>query len=186
VRCLKAQSGSQRYQDILAQIELGDALGFDTAWLGELHFIPSFSCLASPLILAAAAQRTKRVRLGTAVTLLPLHNPVKKAEDAATLDVLSGGRLEFGSRERRHPVYFAGYNVPQDESRERFEESLEVILRAWTSERFSYQGKYFRVQDVRLTPQPLQKPIHRFESSPIVPILSRLLGNLASQFLHRR
>src|ERR1700758_3759074 len=89
------QSESQRYQDILAQIELGDALGFDTAWLGELHFIPSFSCLASPLmILAAAAQRTKRIRLGTAVTLL--HNPVKIAEDAATLDVISNGRLGFG------------------------------------------------------------------------------------------
>lgn len=153
------QSESQRYQDILAQIEWGDELGFDTAWLGELHFIPSFSCLASPLmILAAAAQRTKRIRLGTAVTLLPLHNPVKMAEDAATLDVLSNGRLEFGVGRGATPVYFAGYNVPQEESRERFEESLEVILRGWTSERLSYQGKYFRVRDVRLTPQPVQKP----------------------------
>src|SRR6266436_1497058 len=153
------QSERQRYQDILAQIEFGDELGFDTAWLGELHFIPSFSCLASPLmILAAAAQRTRRIRLGTAVTLLPLHNPVKLAEDAATLDVLSGGRLEFGVGRGATPVYFAGYNVPQEESRERFEESLEVILRAWTSERLSYEGKYFRVRDVRLTPQPLQKP----------------------------
>ncbi len=89
------QSESQRYQDILAQIELGDKLGFDTAWLGELHFIPSISCLASPLmILAAAAQRTQRIRLGTAVTLLPLHNPVKMAEDAATLDV-SGEVLAY-------------------------------------------------------------------------------------------
>jgi alkanesulfonate monooxygenase SsuD/methylene tetrahydromethanopterin reductase-like flavin-dependent oxidoreductase (luciferase family) len=153
------QSESQRYQDILAQIEWGDELGFDTAWLGELHFIPSFSCLASPLmILAAAAQRTKRIRLGTAVTLLPLHNPVKMAEDAATLDVLSNGRLEFGVGRGATPVYFAGYNVPQEESRERFEESLEVIRRAWTSERLSYEGKYFHVRDVRLTPQPVQKP----------------------------
>jgi len=153
------QSEGQRYQDILAQIELGDALGFDTAWLGELHFIPNFSCLASPLmILAAAAQRTKRIRLGTAVTLLPLHNPVKMVEDAATLDVLSGGRLEFGVGRGATPVYFAGYNVPMEESRERFEESLEVILRAWTSERLSYQGKYFRVQDLTLAPKPVQKP----------------------------
>jgi alkanesulfonate monooxygenase SsuD/methylene tetrahydromethanopterin reductase-like flavin-dependent oxidoreductase (luciferase family) len=153
------QSESQRFQDILAQIELGDELGFDTAWLGELHFVPSFSCLASPLmILAAAAQRTTRIRLGTAVTLLPLHNPVKMAEDAATLDVLSNGRLEFGVGRGATPAYFAGYNVPQEESRERFEESLEVILRAWTTERLSYQGKYFRVQDVRVTPQPVQRP----------------------------
>jgi alkanesulfonate monooxygenase SsuD/methylene tetrahydromethanopterin reductase-like flavin-dependent oxidoreductase (luciferase family) len=153
------QSERQRYQDILAQIELGDALGFDTAWLGELHFIPSISCLASPLmILAAAAQRTQRIRLGTAVTLLPLHNPVKMAEDAATLDVLSGGRLEFGVGRGAAPIYFAGYNVSQEESRERFEESLEVILQAWTSERLSYQGKYWRIQDLSLTPKPVQKP----------------------------
>jgi alkanesulfonate monooxygenase SsuD/methylene tetrahydromethanopterin reductase-like flavin-dependent oxidoreductase (luciferase family) len=153
------QSESQRYQDILAQIELGDALGFDTAWLGELHFIPSFSCLASPLmILAAVARRTTRIRLGTAVTLLPLHNPVKMAEDAATLDVLSGGRLEFGVGRGATPIYYSGYNVPMEESRERFEEALAVILRAWTSERLSYQGKYFQVQDLPLAPKPVQKP----------------------------
>lgn len=153
------QSESRRYQDILAQIELGDALGFDTAWLGELHFIPSFSCLASPLlILAAAAQRTTRIRLGTAVTLLPLHNPVKMLEDAATLDVLSGGRLEFGVGRGATPIFYAGYNVPMEESRERFEESLEVIIHAWTSDRLSYAGKYFRVQDLPLAPKPVQKP----------------------------
>ena len=180
------QSESQRYQDILAQIELGDELGFDTAWLGELHFIPSFSCLASPLmILAAAAQRTKRIRLGTAVTLLPLHNPVKMAEDAATLDVLSDGRLEFGVGRGATPVYFAGYNVPQEESRERFEESLEIILRAWTSERLSYEGKYFRVQDVRLLLSRCRNPIRRFGSPPTVLILLRLPDNSACQFLHR-
>jgi alkanesulfonate monooxygenase SsuD/methylene tetrahydromethanopterin reductase-like flavin-dependent oxidoreductase (luciferase family) len=90
---------------------------------------------------------------------MPLHNPVKMAEDAATLDVLSDGRLEFGVGRGATPVYFAGYNVPQEESRERFEESLEVILRAWTSDRLSYEGKHFRVQDVRLSPQPVQKPL---------------------------
>ena len=153
------QSERQRYQDILAQIEFGDELGFDTAWLGELHFIPSFSCLASPLmILAAAAQRTRRIRLGTAVTLLPLHNPVKMAEDAAALDVLSGGRLEFGVGRGATPIYFAGYNVPQEESRERFEESLQMILHAWTDERLTYQGKHFQVKDLPLAPRPVQKP----------------------------
>ena len=110
------------------------------------------------MVLAAAAQRTKRIRLGTAVTLLPLHSPVKMAEDAATADVLSGGRLEFGVGRGAAPVYFSGYNVPQEESRERFAEALEAIIQAWTSERLTYQGKYFQVQDLTLTPKPVQKP----------------------------
>jgi alkanesulfonate monooxygenase SsuD/methylene tetrahydromethanopterin reductase-like flavin-dependent oxidoreductase (luciferase family) len=88
------------------------------------------------MLLAAAAQRTHRIRLGTAVTLLPLHNPVKLAEDAATLDVLSGERLEFGVGRGAAPVYFSGYNVPQHETRERFAEALAIICRAWTSERW--------------------------------------------------
>src|SRR6266851_930563 len=95
--CPPGYSEQQRYQDILAQIELGDAVGFDTVWLGELHFSRGFSILADPLmVLAAAAQRTSRIRLGTAVTLLPMHNPVKIAEEAAIADILSNGRLEFG------------------------------------------------------------------------------------------
>src|SRR5678816_4872780 len=95
--CAAGYSERQRYQDIMAQIELGDALGLDTAWLGELHFSRPFSTLADPLmVLAAAAQRARRIRLGTAVTLLPLHNPVKTAEQAATADLLSDGRLELG------------------------------------------------------------------------------------------
>jgi alkanesulfonate monooxygenase SsuD/methylene tetrahydromethanopterin reductase-like flavin-dependent oxidoreductase (luciferase family) len=155
--------------------------------LGELHFIPSFSCLASPLmILAAAAQRTKRIRLGTAVTLLPLHNPVKMAEDAATLDVLSNGRLEFGIGREATPVYFAGYNILQEESRERFEESREVILRAWTSERLSYEGKYFRVQDVRLTPQPVQKPYPPIRIAAYSSDTFAIAGQLGGHQLHGR
>lgn len=92
------------------------------------------------------------------MTLLPLHNPVKMAEDAATLDVLSGGRLEFGVGRGAAPVYFSGYNIPQQETRERFEESLAIILRAWTSERLSYHGKYWQIEDLLLTPRPLQNP----------------------------
>ena len=157
--CADSQSESQRYQDILAQVELGDALGFDTVWLGELHFGRSSSILACPLmVLAAAAQRTKRIRLGTAVTLLPLHSPVKIAEEAATADILSGGRLEFGVGRGTAPIHYVGYNIPQEESRERFEEALEVILKAWTNERLTYRGKYFQAEDLAVVPKPLQKP----------------------------
>jgi alkanesulfonate monooxygenase SsuD/methylene tetrahydromethanopterin reductase-like flavin-dependent oxidoreductase (luciferase family) len=157
--CAAWQSEGQRYHDILAQIELGDQLGFDTAWLAEIHFFPDVSRLASPLtVLAAAAQRTQRIRLGTAVTLLPLHNPLKIAEEAATVDILSGGRLELGVGRGAAPSMFAAYNVPAEETRERFVEALEVIRQAWTSERLSYQGKYLCVRDLPVFPRPVQKP----------------------------
>jgi len=157
--CASGHSERQRYRDIIAQIELGDVLGFDTAWLGELHFSRPFSILAAPLmVLAAAAQRTTRIRLGTAVTLLPLHNPVKMAEEAATADVLSDGRLEFGVGRGTAPMHYAGYGIPQEESRERFVEALDFILQAWTNERFSFEGKHYRVHDLTVIPRPLQSP----------------------------
>lgn len=157
--CAGAHSERQRYEDLLAQIELGDVLGFETVWLGEVHFSRAFSILADPLmVLAAAAQRTTRIRLGTAVTLLPLHNPVKIAEEAATADILSNGRLELGVGRGTAPIHFAGYDIPQQESRERFEEALDFILQAWTHERFSFQGKYFRARDLTVAPRPVQTP----------------------------
>src|SRR5256712_9984531 len=157
--CADADLERQRYQDLLAQIELGDALGFDTVWLGELHFSRAFSILADPLmVLAAAAQRTTRIRLGTAVTLLPLHSPVKIAEEAAIADILSNGRLEFGVGRGTAPVHYAGYEIPQEESRERFEEALDFILQAWTQKHFSSHGKYFRARDLTVVPKPVQTP----------------------------
>src|SRR6266540_3732651 len=157
--CADADSERQRYRDILAQIELGDALGFDTVWLGELHFSRAFSLLADPLmVLAAAAQRTTRIRLGTAVTLLPLHHPVKIAEEAATADILSDGRLEFGVGRGTAPIHYAGYDIPQEESRERFEESLDFILAAWSHDSVSFEGKYFRARDLTVVPRPVQSP----------------------------
>src|SRR5215204_3819759 len=178
--CADSQSESQRFHDILAQIELGDQLGFDTVWLGELHFGRQSSILASPLmVLAAAAQRTQRIRLGTAVTLLPLHSPVKIAEEAATADVLSGGRLEFGVGRGTAPIHYTGYNVPQEESRERFEEALDVILKAWTTERLTYQGRYFQADNLAVVPKPLQKPhppIRLAANSPDTFVIAGRLG----------
>src|SRR5688572_30460120 len=157
--CPPGYSEHQRYQDILAQIELGDAVGFDTVWLGELHFSRGFSILADPLmVLAAAGQRTSRIRLGTAVTLLPMHNPVKIAEEAAICDILSNGRLELGVGRGTAPLHYAGYNIPQEESRERFDEALDFVIGAWTHESFSFEGKYFRANELKVVPRPLQTP----------------------------
>jgi alkanesulfonate monooxygenase SsuD/methylene tetrahydromethanopterin reductase-like flavin-dependent oxidoreductase (luciferase family) len=156
--CAPGHSEPQRYKDIIAQIELGDAVGFDTVWLGEIHFIREFSILADPLmVLAAAAQRTSRIRLGTAVTLLPLHSPIKIAEEGAIADILSDGRLEFGVG-RGIARHYASYGIPPEESRARFDEALDFILEAWTHDTFSFDGKYFQARELTVVPRPVQTP----------------------------
>jgi alkanesulfonate monooxygenase SsuD/methylene tetrahydromethanopterin reductase-like flavin-dependent oxidoreductase (luciferase family) len=156
--CPDGFTEQQRYKDILAQIDLADTLGFDTAWLGEIHFIRQFSILSDPLMtLAAAAQRTHRIRLGTAVTLLPLHSPIKIAEEAAICDILSDGRLEFGVG-RGIARHYPSYGIPPEESRGRFDEALDFILAAWTNETFSFDGQYFQARDLALVPRPVQTP----------------------------
>ena len=153
------QTHAERYAEMLDLIALGDTLGFDVAWLAELHFGGAFSLLASPLmVVPVIAQRTRTIRIGTAVTLLPLHNPLSCAEQAATADLLSGGRLEFGVGRGSIPSQFHGFGVPVSENRARFDEALEIIRRAWTQERFSFRGRFYQVEDVAVVPRPLQRP----------------------------
>jgi len=157
--CAPDQSEPVRYQETIDQIIHADELGFDTAWLAELHFFRQFSIMPGPLFVAtAAAQRTRRIRFGTGVTLLPFHHPLRVAAEAATVDILTGGRLEFGVGRGTIAVHFQGFNIDRDESRMRFEESLEVIQNAWTRDRFAHNGKYFQFPEISVFPKPLQKP----------------------------
>jgi alkanesulfonate monooxygenase SsuD/methylene tetrahydromethanopterin reductase-like flavin-dependent oxidoreductase (luciferase family) len=110
--------------------------------------------MAVPVI----AQRAPRIRIGTAVTLLPLHHPLACAEQAATADVLSGGRLEFGVGRGSIPSQFHGFGVPVSENRVRFDEALEIIRLAWTRERVRFSGRFYQVEDVAVVPRPLQRP----------------------------
>src|SRR5712664_1727321 len=153
------QTHAERYAEMFDLIELAEELGFDVAWLAELHFGGAFSLLANPLMLVPViAQRTKWIRLGTAVTLLPLQHPLSCAEQAATADVLSGGRLEFGVGRGSIPSQFHGFRVPVSENRARFDEALEIIRLAWTRERFSYRGEFYQVEDLAVVPRPVQQP----------------------------
>ena len=153
------QTHAERYAEMFDLIALADALGFDVAWLAELHFGGAFSLLASPLMtVPLIAQRTRRIRIGTAVTLLPLQHPLSCAEQAATADLLSGGRLEFGVGRGSIPSQFHGFRVAVAESRARFDEALEIIRLAWTRERFSYRGRFWEVEDVSVVPKPVQRP----------------------------
>ena len=153
------QSHAERYGEMLDLIALADSLGFHVAWLAELHFGGAFSLLSNPLMaVPVIAQRTRRIRIGTAVSLLPLHQPLGLAEQAATADLLSGGRLEFGVGRGSIPSQFHGFGVSVSENRGRFDEALEVIRLAWTKERFSYHGTYYQVEDVSVVPRPVQRP----------------------------
>ena len=153
------QSHAERYAEMLDLVALADSLGFDVAWLAELHFGGAFSLLSNPLmVVPAIAQRAPRIRIGTAVTLLPLHHPLACAEQAATADLLSGGRLEFGVGRGSIPSQFHGFRVPVSENRARFDEALEVIRLAWTRARFSFSGSYYQIEDVSVVPRPTQRP----------------------------
>jgi alkanesulfonate monooxygenase SsuD/methylene tetrahydromethanopterin reductase-like flavin-dependent oxidoreductase (luciferase family) len=157
--CAPDQSEAVRYNETVEQVILADEIGFDTAWLAELHFFRPFSIMPAPLIVATAiAQRTRRIRIGTGVSLLPFHHPLRLAAEAATVDILSGGRLDLGVGRGTIAVHFQGFNVSREESRERFEESLEIIQQAWTTESFSYNGKHYQVPETAVVPKPLSKP----------------------------
>lgn len=175
--CSPEQNEITRYHETMEQVIAADELGFDSAWLAELHFNRPFSIMPSPLILATAlAQRTKRIRLGTAVTLLPLQHPLRIAEDAATVDILSQGRLDFGVGRGTIAIHFQGYNVSRDESRERFEEALDIIERAWTQDSFSFAGKYFQIPETAVVPKPFQKPFPPFRIAANSPETAAFAG----------
>lgn len=157
--CAPDQHTSTRYQQTMDQIVYADELGFDTAWLAELHFNPYFSVMPAPLVFAAViAQRTKQIRLGTAVALLPLQHPIRTAEEAAVVDVLSQGRLELGVGRGEIAIHFQGFDVPREEGRERFVEALSLIQQAWTQDTCSFDGTYFHVPPTAVVPKPIQQP----------------------------
>ncbi len=141
------------------QVDAAERMGLDAMWLAELHFNPERSVLSSPMMLAAAiAQRTKKMRIGTAVQVLPLCHPLRLAEEVATVDHLSGGRLIFGVGRSGFAHTYATYGVDYGESRERFAEVLEILKKAFTEERFSYKGNFYAYDNVRLSPRPLTRP----------------------------
>jgi len=155
----------EAFSEAFATAAQAEEWGFDGVWLAERHFAPPESgraipsVVASPLIIATAiAARTTRIRVGTAVLVLPLGHPVRMAEEVATLDHISQGRLDLGVGRSGFPWAYEGYDIPYAESRERFREFFDVMQLAWTQERFSYQGKYYTFQDVCLIPKPYQQP----------------------------
>ena len=148
------------YKEALDQIELADRLGFDTVWAVEHHFLTEFAhCSAPEILLAAASQRTKRIRLGHGVVLLPhkFNHPIRVAERVAALDIVSDGRVEFGTG-RSSQFEQAGFEIDTEASRDMWQESLEMIPRMWTEDPFAHEGRFVSVPARGILPKPVQKP----------------------------
>ena len=148
-------------------------------WLAEIHFAPERTYLSAPLALASAiAARTSRMKIGIAVQVLPLCHPLRLAEEAATVDQISHGRLIFGIGRSGVVSTYDAYQVPYDESRERFGEVFEIVKTAWTEPRFSYAGKFHSFDNVACVPRPYQKPLPEIRIAASTPDTFPAIGAL--------
>jgi alkanesulfonate monooxygenase SsuD/methylene tetrahydromethanopterin reductase-like flavin-dependent oxidoreductase (luciferase family) len=148
----------QVYERALSRIVIMDHAGYDAVWLAEHHFTTYSVCPSVHLMALEAAHRTRRLRIGTAVSLAALYHPLRLAEEVALLDVLTGGRLNWGAGRGFEPAEFNAFGVPLDETAPRFREAVEVVLAAWTSERLTFHGKYWDFDDLEVLPKPAQHP----------------------------
>lgn len=144
--------------NLTEQVQHGEQLGFESTWFAEHHFSRYGLGSSSLLILGHIAARTETIRLGTAILVPPLHQPIRLAEETATLDVLSGGRLEVGFGRGSSGYEYKGYSVDQAESQERFRETIRIVENLWTTPNYSHNGTYFNLDQITLVPAPAQKP----------------------------
>jgi alkanesulfonate monooxygenase SsuD/methylene tetrahydromethanopterin reductase-like flavin-dependent oxidoreductase (luciferase family) len=150
---------AQAFQEGFRMVDAAEEQGLDGVWLAELHFNPTRSVMSSPIVIASSiATRTKRLRVGMAVYVLPLSNPLRIAEEVATVDHISEGRFEFGIGRSGFARSYDVFGIPYSESQERFAESLNIILQAWEGKEFSYEGKYYNVDKATISPVPFQQP----------------------------
>jgi alkanesulfonate monooxygenase SsuD/methylene tetrahydromethanopterin reductase-like flavin-dependent oxidoreductase (luciferase family) len=168
--------------DILDEAVYAEQVGLHSAWIGEHHF-STLGVLSCPdLVLAQVAARTERIRLAPAVTVLPLHHPIRVAEQWATLDLLSGGRVDFAAGRGYDRREYGPFRVSFDNNQSIFEEGMEIVRSLWASEEpVSYRGVHYRFEDVAITPRPVQRPIPVYVASfsrPSIELAGRLGCNL--------
>ena len=164
IQCPPGSSPAARLEEFMQQAELADRLGFYTYWIAEIHCQPKFSLISAPyVVLGAVAQRTKRLRLGVAVNTLPVHHPVQLAEEAAMLDLVSNGRMEFAAGGGHpHSRAYECFGADHKSTHDVMAESLEVIRKAWSEPSLSYRGKFFQIPEVIVNPKPVQHPLPPF------------------------
>ena len=174
-----AAGQSAAFDQALAEIQAAEEYGLDAVWLAELHGAPERSVLSAPMMLASAIGAcTSRVKIGIAVQVLPLSHPLRLAEEAATVDQISHGRLIYGIGRSGVVRTYENYGISYGESRERFAETLEILKLAWTEPSFSYEGKYHRFSKVSVTPKPYQKPYPELRMAAATPETFPQIGRL--------
>ena len=146
------------YARALGRIGIMDPTGYDAFWLAEHHFSDFSVCPSVHMLGTLAAARTSRLRIGTGVSLAPFYHPLRLAEEVALLDILSGGRVNWGAGRGFARVEFEAFGVPPKESTSRFHEAVEIVLHAWTDQRLSYAGQHFRFDGIEVLPKPMQRP----------------------------
>src|SRR6266481_3392350 len=152
------QASDRLYREILDQIAWGENNGFDDVWLSEHHFIEDGYLPSIMPAAAAIAARTNRIRIASGVLLMPFHNPIRLAEDIATVDVISGGRFELGVGIGFKREEFQGFGVSSKERGARTDQSLEIIRRALAGETVTFKSEFFDFQNIKVTPEPIQRP----------------------------
>ena len=146
------------YERAMQRIVTMDETGYDAVWLAEHHFTTYSVCPSVHLMALEAAHRTRRIRIGTAVSLAALYHPLRLAEEVAVLDHLTGGRLNWGAGRGFERAEFEAFGIPGDETAARFREAVEVVLAAWTNERLTFHGRFWDFDDVEVLPKPVQQP----------------------------
>lgn len=169
---------SEIYKDDVRLGDLAEPLGFDSIWSVEHHFTGYAMVPNVVQLLTYFAGRTKRVQLGTAVIVLPWHDPVRVAEEMSVLDNLSGGRTIFGFGRGAASVEYDGFRIAMDESRARFEEAAKIIIKALSNERFSYDGQFFKIPQMSIRPRPISHPEQRLYASSVSPESAEIMAKL--------
>jgi alkanesulfonate monooxygenase SsuD/methylene tetrahydromethanopterin reductase-like flavin-dependent oxidoreductase (luciferase family) len=173
------RTANQFVQDLTSEALYADQMGMHSAWIGEHHF-NSLGVNSSPeMVLAFIAARTKHIRLAPAVTVLPLHNPIRVAEQWATLDLLSGGRVDFAAGRGYDRREYLPFGVSFDDNQAIFDEGVEILRKLWSSggKRIDHKGKHYQFEDVAITPQPIQNPMPLYVASfskPSIELAARL------------
>ena len=170
-------------EEVMDEAQLAEEHGFDSCFFGE-HHQDRDGFLPSPLIVATAvASRTRRLKVGTSVILLPLHHPVQLAEDVVTLDIVSRGRIILGVGLGYQPADFRAFGIPMENRVGLLEEGIEVIRNCWSGKPFSFSGKHFQLDEVQVLPPPFQKPSPPLWIGASTPPGARRAGRLADGFV---